>query len=352
MSAVTVTEMPEVQETNWLAESQIYFLGIITCVGVITNSLSFRLMVGKRFRKTTVGVYIGTLAIFDNLSLVVIFVLALEIEPLSYITSAYSDALCKILNVGAYVCIPVSAYVIAVLSCERCYVTMHPYRPKPTYKHALICVSVVIALISMSYSPIAIVMYGLSPVQSVLTEMTTQNPGLFQTNNSNSESAVQSKLSGTEFVCNPLPQHQFNVDNYVVVIDLIVANIIPYITITVANILLIIKMVKSRSQLHPQAFNQQMNALQAKNKKERRVTRMLITASLFYLITTLPLSLYVCIVSITLGTFNDPIWVVLLDLYVLNFSLNFFVYVISGQTFRAEFKKLLRIQPHETSVGY
>ena len=340
---ILMPEMTEVRESSWVAEFQKYFLACMTVIGIITNSLSFVLVMRKRFRRTTIGVYLATLAVFDTLSLIVIFILALETEPLSYKTSSYSDALCKILNVGAYVFIPISAYVIAVLSCERCYVTANPYKPKPTHKHAIICVCIVIAVISICYSPIAIVMYGLNPVPTHVHNIATQKPE-HSFNGSTLGSLVPTNLAPTDFICNPLPNYQWNVDNYVVVFDLVVACFIPYVTITVANVVLIVTLLKQRAQIQPQnAMHQVVNNVQAKNKKERHVTRMLITASLFYLCSTLPLSLYVCIVSITLATFDNPVWVVLLDLYVLNFSLNFFVYVVSGRTLRMELKKLLNV---------
>ena len=303
---------------EWVTEFQKYFLASITCIGFLTNLLSFVLMLRQKFRKTTVGIYIATIACFDNLSLIVSFLFALETElyKQSYITSSYSDALCKILNVGAYVFITTSVYLIAVLSCERCYVTVYPYRPKPKRKHALICVSIVIVLISACYSPIAAVMYGLSPVQDGQVKISShQTPDGLETSSALAfVGGTPSELSPIQLACKPLPQYQISVDNYVVVFDLIVAVIIPVIIITGANILLIVKLVKERKNL--ESYTQQSNIINAKKKRERQVTYMLVTASVFYLICTLPGGMYVCFVPLSQATFNDPVWVILFDLYM------------------------------------
>ncbi len=331
---------------EWVTEFQKYFLASITCIGFLTNLLSLVLMLRQKFRKTTVGIYIATISCFDNLSLIVTFLFILETElyKQSYITSSYSDVLCKILNVGAYVFITTSVYLIAVLSCERCYVTLYPYRPKPKRKHALICVSIVIVLISACYSPIAAVMYGLSPVQDGQVKISHQTPDGLET------SSALASVGGTpsEFTCKPLPQYQISVDNYVVVFDLIVAVIIPVIIITGANILLIVKLVKERKNL--ESYTQQSNIINAKKKRERQVTYMLVTASVFYLVCTLPAGMYVCFIPLSQATFNSPVWVILFDLYIMNYSLNFFVYVVSGKTFRDELKKLICCESEQPGV--
>ncbi len=338
------------------------FIAVISVVGIIANSMSFTLMMRKRFRNTSIGMLLATLAIFDTLSLLTGGLITLDLDPFNYQITRSNNIACKILNSGCYIFLAVSAYVLCAITIERCYITVNPYKPKPTRRQALICISLIVGLSFACYAPMSIV-YGVYDVGkltgfngssiintsagSLGSEISTDFsiyitptvPSVFNSSlahNNNDGGWNKTDAAGPQkMICKVQPRYQSIHDKYIVIVDSIIVTFIPLLTVICANAVLITQLFKQRKGLALKDAGQQRD-----NKIERAVTRMLVTASVFYVCTTLPASLYVCFVSPTLVDFNNPIWVVLVDLFLLNFALNFFVYIISGKTFREELKNL------------
>ena len=125
-------------------------------------------------------------------------------------------------------------------------------------------------------------------------------------------------------------------------LDLALASALPFTTILICNIAMIIKLKKAnKARLHMQT-NQQTNGINITN-----LTTMLLTVSFIFLITSFPICLFLNLSALWYAqaaesedydaySYLELTWVVVSLIWYMNYAINFFVYVFRGPRFWRE----------------
>ncbi len=305
----------------------------IVCIGIIANSLSFFIIIKRSLIKGSVGVYLACLAVSDTWALIASFMYDFSKDPFNLPILNRSDFGCKF-SLSSYLWSGViSHFILTTMTCERCYIILNPYKPHPKRKHAGIAVGIIVVISISFYVAQTCIINGLEPVQI------------------SSDSNNNSTDSEITYVCTVLEKHLYYFNNVFPWIDLLVFSVIPSSTIILANIGIVVALVR-RSK------DTQVKRDQTKIKEDMKITYMLISVSLFFVLVTLPYSLYNSFAPVywfdgpvEAFAFDNLAWTLVFNTLLLNYSCNFFLYFCSGKIFREEaiglFKELFHCKRHE-----
>ena len=308
----------------------------IVCIGIIANSLSFFIIIKRSLIKGSVGVYLACLSISDSWALIASFMYDFSKEPFNLPILNNSDFGCKF-SLSSYLWSGViSHFILTTMTCERCYIILNPYKPHPKRKHAGIAVATIVVISITFYVAQTSIINGLQPVQIV------------------SDSNNQSNVSEITYVCDVLEEHLYYFNNVFPWIDLLVFSVIPSSTIILANIGIVVALIR-RSK------NKQVKRDQTKIKEDMKITYMLISVSIFFVLVTLPYSLYNSFGPVYFYdgpveafAFDNIAWTFVFNILLLNYSCNFFLYFCSGKIFRDEaiqlFKEIFRCKQNERNA--
>ncbi len=110
---------------------QTIFLITICSIGLGANTCAFFVLLKSSIIKSTTGIYLTFLSVFDNLVL---------ITQLFYSFSDIinvSNVACKLFWVVRVPVTTISSLIVVTMTIEKCYVLVNPYKPKPTRKQAI-----------------------------------------------------------------------------------------------------------------------------------------------------------------------------------------------------------------------
>ena len=303
-------------ETDVLEQIDKYSSIVLCCVGLLSNSIIIATLVKTNKSKLSTNVYFMAIAIFDNLYLLISLVdINVYHNGNSYAYSTKGDdTICKIIFL-VWSTSTFSVHAQTALACDRCYVLINPYKPKPTRKNALICICII-----------------------VLSSLCFYTPGTILVGHVDAQSFRNVSLSNsTEKVCDLKAEYESHSQFYVSV-NFIFGTLAPFITITVANILVIEFLKKQKNQIH--SFGQQSNRI-----TERRITQKIIAINCFYVLCILPTAVYYALSPFMFSGAEEAftknkIYNGIYFLFTANFSLNLYLFLWSSRQFRADVKKM------------
>jgi hypothetical protein len=147
----------------------------------------------------------------------------------------------------------------------------------------------------------------------------------------------------TRFVCIARLQYKQFFRLYLPIFDLLFVAIIPFLLMIFTNIGII--RTTMRSNL--------ICITTRKQKRNNRLTIMLLSVILAFMLLTCPSVIYICLNRLTSSTAFSDTKLVILDLleslWYTKHALNFILYTLSGQDFRREFRKLITCSKRTTS---
>ena len=304
---------------------RVWVLLVISFIGLIANIISFLVIIRSNIKETSIGVYLLSLSVFDSVYLVM--------TPLFHVPSYGFDVnlvegskiFCKVYYISIFVSSLSSAWVITAMTCERCLIITNPYSitsNKTLRRRAIAITSLILFTSTVIYIHIAIT-YDSIRIPRVLD------------------------ISSGEIleywnICVYTPEYEHFGSNIFSWIHLTIYSALPTVIILTCNIVIIIFVVKARK-------NKRIKASKSgKSNASNRMTTMLLINSIFFLITTLPIIIYYYWFIDSAGDFNSLPWTILLNINLLNYSCNFFIYLLSGKKFRDEATKLFSCK-HEPS---
>ncbi len=284
----------------------------LVCIGLVSNMVIVYVKIKRTRCKSSTDTYLTLLAWSDTLGLVGLMVEFVKFSgPNLHIISNLraDDVLCKVSYVSSYCLSCISIHILTAMTIDRVYVLSNPYKPKPQRKHAIITSLIIIACV-LGFFISGITVIGLvesKPISGVnnVTNLAVQNVCYLE---------VDSELfSWVEFI---------------------VSAIGPLFLIIISNSILIVHLKKSKNQIH--AFGNPSNT-----SKDRCLTRKIIAGNCFYVICILPGGLYFPLSSSLQMTDDskEKLGLSLLFLYVANFSLNLYIYLLSSKHFRIDVMK-------------
>ncbi len=299
--------------SNLLINAKTGTLIFIVIIGIASNSLSILIIVKRGLIKVGIWVYIACLAFSDNCVLVMYFLYEFSKEPVNYFGSLLnaSSFNCRLIYILFSVFLVVSNNTLACMTLERCVTILRPYRPPPSQRRAFIMVSCIVVYALLLYTSYYSVVYGLVHIPIGNNETLT--------------------------FCTPLLKYE-KYNDFFLWTDLGVFLLIPSTAIIFGNLSIILTLIK-RSR------NKAINRNDTKVKHDMKITYMLLAISSFFVLAVAPNSLYGTLLwqyfytdPLEAFSFDNIPWSIMVYLNLANFSGNFFLYCITGQTFRQEAK--------------
>ncbi len=283
-------------------------------IGLVANGLSFLIIVRQGLIQSGVWVYLASLAITDSLALITTSTSEFAKPPVSLLGNILnSNAIaCKATMSLNYLWSLISNYIVSCMAIERCIIILNPYKIPPGPKKAAISVLIITVIIVALQPTFIFTVFGL--VKLDLTDLS----------NTNSTTYLQ--------VCSLLPKYK-NIADYIFMIDSLVFSIIPTILIVSANSCIIFTVV-NRSR------NEVLKNVHRNAKKDMNVTYMLIAISSLFILSNVPLIIFLFTFEYFYSSFEEAIafdsvgFSIVTFLALLNHCCNFFCYMWSGEIFR------------------
>ena len=326
VSTVTVvpSDVNDQDISNILTYTKTIWFLVFFIIGIITNLLSFMVIVKQGLIKSSIWVYIAALSVSDNCTLINGFIWEFSKEPINLLgeVSAMNTRACKTSIALLYSLGATSRYILTAMTLGRCLMILRPYKQPSTQNQTLGYVFLIVIAIFLLYAPFLAITYDVIeiPIPMYMSGNTTEISFFVYVR-----------------VCSMLPQYsEFHI--YFVWMDNVVYFIVPVIVILTSNFTIMFKLYQRSKMKH---INRGIN----KNQEDLNITYMLITVSLFFIVCTTPLAIFNTIApyiysghEVAYASDNVP-WIISSNMQLVNYSCNFFLISASGKMFRNELKK-------------
>ena len=293
-------------------------------LGLVGNSLSILVTIKQGLIRTGVWVHIMCLAISDNCVLVMSMLMEFSMEPVNYWGHFLNNnnLICKLF----YTCFPIfvatSHTILAFMTISRSIMIVNPYKKPAGQKMAFTMVACIIIYVMVVYVSYGIVVLGVASIPTGMVDPLTGQP-------------ITIKL------CSALPRFE-KYHEYLVWADMLVLFIIPAMSIIIANIAIIVTLVRRSRNKSIQRDNSRV-------QNDSRINYMLVFVSSYFVISVSPMIIYVNFLipyvlkdPINGFAYDNVAWTIITYLNTTNYVGNFFMYCLTGQIFREETKKFLQ----------
>ncbi|CAF1434227.1 unnamed protein product [Rotaria sordida] len=310
---------------RWYADTIVYRgIGpLIACLGFVGGILSCLVFRRKPLRNKSCSIYFLFLALADLLCMIC-WIVHFVLPTYNIQLLTLSNIFCKIFVFSMYFAFDLANYILTACSIDRAVSVLFPVgsrkycRRKMAYTITFILIIIHTLLNSHFF-------YGFLVI------------------------SANSTLNTSIRICH----HRFDSSNYEKLfsaydsyVDVIKTNVIPFIIMSFCNIIIIIRVCRSKSSiyLNKTKSNSNRNKSKRKSEKDRQLTFMLLGSSIAFLVLTLPTEIN----DIIRSNSNDKIVneknyllsAILLSLAHLNYAIHFYIYTLTGEVFRQQLIKL------------
>ncbi|CAF1016405.1 unnamed protein product [Rotaria magnacalcarata] len=306
------------------------FYPCLMIFGTIGNILCLKILLHKRFRRQSTCQYLCILAVID-----IIFI-HMRSARFLYRHIYHVD----VRNVSLWICRTyiflsstlshLASWILVIVSFDRYFIIKKLF----SRRHVGWSVTNSTCVLILAVSLLNIYYFRI-----LGTEMVMNMPNAQKTNNISNETVAQI----TRFVCIAHSPFKEFFHLYVPIFDLLFVAIIPFCLMTFTNIGIIRKTMRSNM----------LYITSRKQKRNNRVTIMLLSVILAFMLLTCPSVIYICLNRLKKSTAISNTKLVVLDLleslWYTKHALNFVLYTLSGQDFRREFFKLLHCYRRKSS---
>ncbi|CAF1202061.1 unnamed protein product [Rotaria sordida] len=305
------------------------FYPCLMIFGTIGNILCLKILLRKRFRRQSTCQYLCIVAVID-----ILFIYMRSTRYL-YRYIFHGD----LRNTSLWICRSyiffsstlshLASWILVIVNFDRYFIMKNffPYRHAGWRVIKSTCVLIfIICLVNTHYFYILGVNKDLN-ISSI-----------HKYKNSSNETYILT----TRFVCMARPEFQKFFSLYLPIFDLLSVAIIPLLLMIFTNIGII--RITQRTSLF---------LTSRKQKRNNRLTIMLLSVTLAFMLLTCPSVIYICINRLIPSTSVSDTKLVIIDLleslWYTKHALNFILYTLSGQDFRREFRKLISCSKRTTS---
>ena len=288
----------------------VYTFPLISTISVIANILSFLTFSRKKFQNTVFSIYFRFSLFFDILSAITIPINKLLEFNFSIYFRDYNDSLCKFRYYFIYVLIPISGWILVIVSIDRFVNMAYPNRFLFKNKQSFqITVCTVIFIFNLAYY---------SPLLSYFIKINT----IF--NNSTNKTTYSFKCTNYGY-----PTDLLNIMN---------TTIVPFSLMFLFTFLTLKTLFKSRRK------NNQIRNDQIK-KRDVRFTKTSIALNIIFLLFNLPYGVF-SILILRYKKFTGPdlehlLYSIVYITYYSSFGSVFFINLKVNSIFRKEFMKMV-----------
>ncbi|UJR20319.1 hypothetical protein I4U23_023450 [Adineta vaga] len=309
---------------RWYADAIVYriFGPCIACLGIIGGTLSLLVFRRKTLRKKSCSIYFLFLALADLLCMIcwlVHFVLpTYDIQLLNL-----SDFSCKTFVFAMYFAFDLANYLLTVCSIDRAASVLFPIKSRQfchrRMAYIITCFLILIHTLFNSH-----LLYGFVVLSARL------------------ESGQSLRICRQRIEPKSYQKFFAVYDSYV---DVIRTNVIPFIIMSICNIIIINRVCRSNALRNSNGKSRGRNGKSKKKyEKDRQLTLMLLGSSITFLVLTLPTEINDVIRShISNTSVSEKAYLlsaILLSLAHLNYAVHFYIYTLTGEVFRQQLLKL------------
>lgn len=295
---------------------------IIVGTGIVGNTLSFVVMQSKTLRHKSYSRYLSALAVFDTMTLVIRQIHSVDEfytmeKGGSVIFQKFDNFGCKTFNFVEHVSYLMSSWLIVLMALERLLAVCLPFRKVVirTQTGAVVTIIIMFLVISLSqaFRPIMI------------------------------EYSVDYHCSATDAYL------QLYTDLHIYFYEWALTFILPVTLVLGFNGMVLYQIFKIKKEIRKEdKKNRQYRAV----RERHRTTCMLLIVSFTFLGTLLPLLALSLVVHVmmkvkgeaafSIYTSLNPYMELAMVVSLLNYAINFFIYILSGKSFRFELRKVFK----------
>lgn len=299
---------------------------LIVLAGLIGNTLSFIVMKSKALRHKSYSHYLSALAVFDTLTLIIRQVRIVDEyyynkKGVNEVFKNFDDFGCKIFHYLEHVAYLMSSWLIVLMAIERLIAVCLPFKKvvirKQTGATLCICSLFIIVCLSQAFRLVMIeqIGYGIHNCEAsdVYLDLYTSLHVYF---------------------------YQWTL-----------TFVLPVVLVLVCNILVLYQIFKIKRELRRKDKRHRHNRTSRKN---HRTTCMLLVVSFTFIGTLLPLFTLTLIMDIAVRKMGSEAWSLYTTLWpyietceavsLVNYAANFFIYILSGKSFRFELRRVFYYQ--------
>lgn len=306
----------------FLSQTRSLMINIVSPIELILGTFG-NVMVIVIFRRmkdqSSMSIYFTALAISDTVFLY--FGLGFFLwcrHQFNFVFSHINDFTCKLNVFLNYACSATSSWFLVAMTTQRAASVIWPHRVNIlcTRKTSIVTVCVIVGVVCLLYSHI---LYGFYVDRSIYYSRD----------------------------CLMIEKYLFFFRKYWAFADMAIVSFGPFAILLFANVVLLWKVVASvKSARHTLAAGQ-AGQVRDREKKTSSMTVTLITLSVAFFVLTAPVRIFLLTYAFFLSFRNmaDVEYLNLISealnlVFVLNSSINFYLYCLSGQRFRTEFLSL------------
>ncbi len=286
----------------------------ICSLGLGANTCAFFVLLKSSIIKSTTGIYLTFLSVFDNLVLI-----TLLFHSFSDIVNV-SNVACKLFWMVGVPVTTISSHIVVTMTIEKCYVLVNPHKPKPTRKQAITIATASVVIITLITAINFGITTGLVPVP---VDRTFRNSSTNVTVDNDFP-----RTGNNPTVCSILPQYADYPKNLFNVVSTLVIRLLAPAIVIICNLIIIIYLRKHATQVVPMIT---VNAASSAHN-DKRITKLLLVVSLCFTLLTLPSSLYILLIPYFYENRSDavaldnPAFLVVMTCLLVNHSINYLLY--------------------------
>ncbi|CAH1778265.1 unnamed protein product [Owenia fusiformis] len=306
----------EAHESNDEEKTWMFGAPLLLVFGTISNILVIAVLMRKKFRQSSWGLYLTILAICDTL-LLYMFSLDSWLQIVFKVwMSDETVAGCKVFRFVSYFLVHFVAWILVAVSCERIVFIYFPMKARIVCRRRTACIVL---------GTIAFILTGVN-AHIFWTFSLTEYDGFYYCDLVDNIAEVM----GPQFVI------------IFLWLDLSIASLVPFVLMIICNITIITKLIQSDRQ------RQVATSDSAQKSSTTSIAIMLVSTSTMFLMLTLPVA--ICMVL----SLNDEFTSTGNNMANLKFAkgiaefvqqinsvLNFWLYCLTGKAFRTELKTML-----------
>ena len=303
---------------------------IIVLIGIIGNALSFLVMKTKPLRRKSYSHYLCALAVFDTLTLIIRQVENVDEYLISHkqttgVFQHFNSGSCKAYNFTVHVITLMCSWLVVFMAVERVVAVCFPFKKVYFRKETGAAVAIILLFVFSCLTQ----SFRFFMVEHIVYD---------------DRNDVRDCLAANEYI-----EIYTSLDVYFFLWTLIF--VLPVFFIIICNSIVLFHIIKVKKDLIKEENFLTYSNGRARERRQKS-TVMLLIVTFVYMLTLLPLFTLSLIIDVTIkvGSLETarntyvalrPYMDVSISVSLLNYSGNFFIYVLSGKRFRYELQTLL-----------
>ncbi|CAF0845540.1 unnamed protein product [Adineta steineri] len=310
---------------HWYADVIVFrgFGPIIACLGIIGGTLSCLVFRRKALRKKSCSIYFLFLALADLL-VMICWLIHFVLPTYNIQILILSNFFCKAFVFAMYLGFDLANYILTACSIDRAVSILFPIGSRQFCRRQ-VAYTITFVLFIIHTLLNSHIFYGFI----VKSANSTLNTSIQHCHYRSDSDAYQKFFLAY--------------DSY---IEVIKTNVIPFIIMSICNLIIIIRVCRSSSSVN--LSNGKTNSKTTKSKrkyeKDRQLTFMLLGSAIAFLVLTLPTEINDIIRSYSSENHvNEKKYLlsaILVSLAQLNYAIHFYIYTLTGEVFRQQLVKL------------